>query len=237
VTSGSDTDGGKEARIRWAFDTLSAEFGPQNWWPGGGPFEIMVGAVLTQNSSWRNAERALARMKEADAMTHEAIAQLSIERLETLVRPAGSWRRKARTVAELARTVDRQGGGLRSFLATEPERLREALLAVHGVGPETADAILIYAGGHPVFVVDAYTRRYLTRHGLLSGRASYGHAQQVFERALGLDVARLGECHALMVELGKRFCRPSPSCLNCPLNADLPVSQRLPRRPEGPKRS
>jgi endonuclease-3 related protein len=222
---GSDTAAGREARVRRAFETLRTAFGPQNWWPGDGPFEIMVGAVLTQNSSWRNVERALERMRDADAMTHSAVADLPIERVEELVRPAGSWRRKARTVAALARAVERHGGGPRAFLAKEPGRLRETLLAVHGIGPETADSILLYAGGHPVFVVDAYTRRYLARHGLAPERARYADVQELFERALGGGVEALAECHALMVELGKRFCRPTPSCPECPLKGDLTKPQ------------
>jgi endonuclease-3 related protein len=160
-------------------------------------------------------------MRRADALTHAAVSGLPIGHIEELVRPAGSWRRKARTVAELARIVERHGGGLRAFLATEPDRLRETLLAVHGIGPETADAILLYAGGHPVFVVDAYTRRYLTRHGLASEQAGYEEIQSLFENALGMDVNALAECHALLVELGKRFCRPSPACAQCPLRRDL----------------
>lgn len=211
-------------RVRMAYETLLSAFGPQNWWPGGGPFEIIAGAVLTQNSAWRNSELALELMRCAGVLDSAAVSSLPIEDLEGLVRPAGSWRRKARTIAALARAIEADAGGLPGFLSRDAAELRRTLLAVPGVGPETADAILLYAAGRPVFVVDAYTRRYLERHGIADRRAPYDSIRNLFEAALGCDVPALAECHALLVELGKRYCRPSPLCEKCPLKADLRAS-------------
>jgi len=210
------------ARLRWAYESLLTEFGPQGWWPGGDPFEIMVGAVLTQNAAWRNAERAIERVREAGALTPAAVATLPLGRLEQLVRPAGAWRRKARTLAALAQTIEGEDRGLQGLLSRNPGLLRETLLAIRGIGPETADAMLLYAGGHPVFVVDAYTRRFVERHGIAHARVRYAAIQKLFMDALGHDAGAFAECHALLVELGKRFCRPDPICRECPLREDLP---------------
>ena len=216
----SMTDSG--ARLRWAYESLLTEFGPQEWWPGGGPFEIMVGAVLTQNANWRNAQRAIERMRERATLTPAAVATLPLDHLERLVRPAGAWRRKARTLAALANAIRTEQHGLPGLLAMDPELLRKTLLAIHGIGCETADAIVLYAGGHAVFVVDAYTRRFVERHGISDSRATYAEIQRLFEDALGHDAETFTECHALLVELGKRFCRPEPLCAECPLRRDLP---------------
>jgi endonuclease-3 related protein len=210
------------ARLRWAYESLLTAFGPQEWWPGGGPFEIMVGAVLTQNANWRNAQRAIERMRERGAMTPAAVATMPLDHLERLVRSAGAWRRKARTLAALAKAIQSEEQGLPGLLAMHPELLRKTLLAIHGIGSETADAIVLYAGGHAVFVVDAYTRRFVERHGISESRASYAEIQSLFEHALGHDAEAFAECHALLVELGKRFCRPEPLCSECPLIKDLP---------------
>ncbi len=210
------------ARLRWAFESLLTAFGPQEWWPGGGPFEIMVGAVLTQNANWRNAQCAIERMRERGALTPAAVAALPLDQLEELVRPAGGWRRKTRTLAALANAIQREEQGLSGLMATDPGPLRTTLLAIHGIGSETADAIVLYAGGHAVFVVDAYTRRFVERHGISDSRAAYAEIQSLFEDALGHDAEAFAECHALLVELGKRFCRPEPLCAECPLIKDLP---------------
>ena len=222
-----ETEPHVEERLRRAYTALFEAFGPQHWWPGDGPFEVMVGAVLTQNAAWKNAERALARVRAAGAMSPEALAVLPLDEIETLVRPAGGWRRKAATLASLARWVAEQDGGLDGALTRESGELRRALLEIRGVGPETADSILLYAARRPVFVIDAYTRRFTSRHALAPADASYDHIQALFEQTLDRDPDRLGECHALLVELGKRFCRPAPLCGDCPLSYDLP---ELPRR-------
>ena len=210
------------ARLRWAFESLLAAFGPQEWWPGGGPFEIMVGAVLTQNANWRNAQCAIERMREKGALTPAAVATMPLDHLEGLVRSAGAWKRKARTLSALAKAIQGEERGLPGLLAMHPDLLRRTLLAIHGIGSETADAIALYAGGHAVFVVDAYTRRFVERHGISGRRASYAEIQTLFEDALGHDAEAFAECHALLVELGKRFCRPEPLCDKCLLKKDLP---------------
>jgi endonuclease-3 related protein len=212
---------GTAQRIRLAYERLLSTFGPQDWWPGGGPFEVMAGAVLTQNTSWRNAERALTLMREAGALEQPVVSRLPLSEIERLVRPAGAWRRKARTVAALARAAGDGEGALERFLSRGTDELRESLLAVPGVGPETADAILLYACERPVFVVDAYTRRLLERHGIAAARTRYDEIRTLFERALERDRAALAECHALLVELGKCHCRPTPACAGCPLEYDL----------------
>jgi endonuclease-3 related protein len=211
-----------EERLTDAYRTLLAAFGPQDWWPALSRFEMMVGAVLTQNTSWTNAERAIENLRGEGALEPAGLAALSAVRLEELIRPAGFCRRKARTLTDLLATIVRSRGGLDGLLDLPQDDLRQALLRTTGIGPETADAIVLYAGGHPTFVVDAYTRRFAARHGLASERASYDEVQRLFEDALPRRTDVLNEYHALLVCLGKRFCRPVPLCEECPLRSDLP---------------
>ncbi len=213
-----------EDRLADAYRILLAAFGPQDWWPALSRFEVMVGAVLTQNTSWTNAERAIENLREEGALEPAGLAALSPGRLEELVRPAGFYRRKAKTLTDLLATIARSGGGLDGLLDLTQDDLRRALLRTTGIGPETADAIVLYAGGYPTFVVDAYTRRFAARHGLASERASYDEIQSLFENALPRRTDLLNEYHALLVCLGKRFCRPLPLCEECPLRSDLPAS-------------
>ncbi|MCX7673834.1 MAG: endonuclease III domain-containing protein [Thiobacillaceae bacterium] len=207
------------------YHRLYAAYGPQHWWPGETPFEVMVGAVLTQNTAWTNVERAIAQLKSAGALSCHAILALTAEALAELIRPAGYFNVKARRLKALCALLAEAGvaedpGQLRAT-APLPE-LRRRLLAVHGVGEETADSILLYALGLPVFVVDAYTRRIFTRLGLIAGSESYGRIQQAFESALPREVALYNEYHALIVHLGKAVCRPRPRCGECPLQALCP---------------
>lgn len=204
---------------------LFAQFGPQHWWPARSPFEVMVGAVLTQNTAWRNVERAIAALAAEDHLNPTAILALPEERLGELIRPAGYFRVKARRLQALCAFLDQEGVG------EAPESLREiadlptlrrALLGVHGVGEETADSILLYALGLPIFVVDAYTRRIGTRLSLLSGGESYGEIQRIIMDALPVDGATYNEFHALFVALGKEFCRPRPLCVSCPVREVCP---------------
>lgn len=209
-------------RIRAIYESLLSEFGPQAWWPSESPFETAVGAILTQRTSWRNAALALANLREAGALSPSGMEKLTAARLRELVRPAGFFRRKARTLGALTAAIAAREGGLEALLALETEHLRRVLLGIEGIGSETADAIILYAARRPVFTVDAYARRVAERHGMVDAKASYGRIASLFEESLGHEVEALNECHALIVEVGKRFCRPIPECAACPINWDLP---------------
>lgn len=207
--------------LRKIYHRLYAANGAQRWWPGDSRFEIMVGAVLTQNTAWSNVERAIANLKRARALTPEAILRAPHRRLAAWIRPSGYFNVKAHRLKHLCRWVLAQGGV--SKIARWPtDALRQALLAVHGIGPETADDILLYAFGRPVFVIDAYTRRIFARLGLIRGDEGYETLRQLFENALGPDVELFNEYHALIVRHGKDICRKRPLCHRCCLATDCP---------------
>jgi endonuclease-3 related protein len=181
------------ATIRAMFRTLRRLWGPQHWWPAESQFEVIVGAYLTQNTSWTNVERAMTNLRAANALSVAAIREMPLARLEELVRPSGYFRQKAERLKRFVAFLDeRYGGSLERMFAEPTAKLREELLALNGVGPETADSILLYAGGHEVFVVDAYTRRVFDRHALLPANAPYEDIRALFEKAFrSSDVARL----------------------------------------------
>jgi endonuclease-3 related protein len=208
------------------YERLYAAFGPQHWWPGESPFEIMVGAVLVQNTAWRNVERAIRNLHDAGVMDPQALYALPIEELAELIRPAGYFQVKARRLRNLLRfVVDEYGGNLPAMFAVDVGVLRERLLAIHGIGPETADAILLYAGGLRTFVVDTYTHRVLARHGWIDYDAGYDEIKDLCESSLPADAALYNEYHALLVRVGKEFCRrAAPKCESCPLAEMLPSS-------------
>lgn len=202
---------------------LLKAYGPQNWWPAETPFEVIVGAVLTQNAAWRNVERAIANLRDAGALSIEAIHRLSDEELGELIRPAGYFRLKARRLKNLIRfIVQEYDGSLEAMFAVDAAALREQLLSLNGIGPETADSILLYAAGKPVFVVDAYTARIFKRHGWIEFEAGYHDLQEHVESSLPADVAVYNEYHALLVRLGNQHCRKTPRCEECPLRECLP---------------
>jgi endonuclease-3 related protein len=202
------------------FEALSGAYGPQHWWPAKTPWEVIVGAILTQNTAWRNVETAIARLQEAGSLEAEKIHGLDEVELAELVRAAGTYRVKA---ARLKRFVDffyeRHGGDLEAIFATPLGTLREELLAVQGIGPETADAILLYAGRMPSFVVDAYTARILRRHHLIDEEATYDEIKDFFESHLAESADLYNEYHALLVQVGKQHCRPKARCEGCPLES------------------
>lgn len=213
-----------------AYRLLHERYGPQHWWPGDTPFEVMIGAVLTQNTAWNNVERAIANLKTARALSGRALLALPDRALAELIRPAGYFNVKAKRLKHLCAFLQTEGA------MNEPERLRDRaplpelrqrLLAVHGIGEETADSILLYALGLPSFVVDAYTRRIFGRLGLLAGDEGYREIQARFQTALPRDIALYNEYHALIVQLGKSVCRPRPRCGECPLCAVCPAAQGL----------
>src|SRR4051794_4762378 len=214
------------AHLREAYERMLSAFGPQHWWPGGSPFEIMVGAVLVQNTAWRNVERAIANLSDAGLMNPRALYDLPPVELADLIRPAGYYQVKAKRLRNLLRFVmEEYDGSLDAMFRTSLPSLREQLLAIHGIGPETADAILLYAGGLPTFVVDTYAHRILARHGWLDYDASYDDIKDYFESTLPDDAALYNEYHALLVRVGKDYCkRTSPKCEACPLAEMLPAS-------------
>ncbi|MDA8326398.1 MAG: hypothetical protein M0033_09275 [Nitrospiraceae bacterium] len=195
-------------------------FGPQRWWPGETPFEVAVGAVLTQNTNWGNVEKAIHNLKEANALCSLAMDRMSNERLAELVRPSGYFNVKAvRLKALVSFIVSGYQGNVTRMKDTGTAALREKLLAISGIGPETADSILLYALEKPVFVIDAYTKRILARHGIAPAMADYSRLQGLFHENLEPDVKLYNEFHALIVKTGKTFCRPrAPLCRACPLS-------------------
>lgn len=174
-----------EREIRHYYNALYDAWGAQHWWPAQTPFEVIVGAYLTQNTAWTNVERALENLRRAQVLTVEGIRKIRLSRLQRLVRPSGYFRQKAKRLKIFVAFLDNQyGGSLEKLLSQPTKKLREELLALNGVGPETADSILLYAGSHPVFVVDAYTRRILDRHNILPEKTEYEHIRELFQRAL-----------------------------------------------------
>lgn len=206
-------------KLAGIYRALLKAYGPQGWWPGNTPFEVMVGAVLTQNTSWSNVEKAISNLKRARAMSAVSFRRLGPGELAGFIRPSGYYHIKTKRLANLMRFLDEQyGGSLARMLRDDTEKLREGLLSVNGIGPETADSIMLYAGGHPVFVVDAYTKRVLSRHGLLSGSEGYNEVQDLFVENLPREAQIFNEYHALLVLVGKRHCGKSkPRCEGCPL--------------------
>jgi endonuclease III related protein len=205
------------------YNALFTAFGQQHWWPGKTTFEVIVGAILTQNTSWTNVERAISNLRHAGLLSPLAIEKAPIRRLERLVRSSGYFRQKARKLKSFSEFLRAQyGGSLKRMFENPTIVLREKLLGVFGIGPETADSILLYAGEHPVFVVDAYTRRMLSRHGWTQDKAKYDDVRWMFERQFPGDVKRFNEFHALIVNTGKTFCRThDPLCGECPLGRYL----------------
>lgn len=200
------------------YDKLYAYFGPQHWWPGDTPFEIAVGAVLTQNTNWGNVEKAINNLKGANALNAATLHKMPRNRLASFIKPAGYFNVKARRLKHfLDFLANHYSGSMKRMESGDTGPLREALLDVHGIGPETADSILLYALGKPVFVIDAYTKRVLQRHGIAHEKASYHELQELFHKNFPPDVPLYNEYHALFVMLGKDYCKPRPRCEGCPL--------------------
>jgi endonuclease-3 related protein len=233
------------------YTALLARYGPQNWWPARSRFEVIVGSYLTQNTNWSNVEKAMLNLRRARRLSVSALRQTPIDELETLVRPSGYFRQKARNLKTFIAFLDRQySGSLTRMFAVPTAKLRAELLDLNGVGPETADSILLYAGNHPVFVVDAYTRRVLLRHSLINEKTGYEEIRTMIEEAISNSeaesliaknvvcdprhpVSRMSssarselaqhynELHALIVRVGNHYCRAKPICAGCPLQSFL----------------
>ena len=205
------------------YDLLYTHWGPQHWWPGDTPIEIIVGAILTQNTAWTNVEKAIIRLKEADVLNPTALYQCTITDLAEWIRPAGYYNVKARRIKAFSTMLhDQHNDSLKRLFRLPTPDLREVLLSVNGIGPETADSILLYAAMRPVFVVDAYTRRFLLRHRWIDKDATYDDIARFFTAHLDESVQLFNEYHALIVALGKHYCKPKPRCDQCPLRALLP---------------
>jgi endonuclease III related protein len=237
--------------IRAYYLSLFRQWGPQNWWPAESRFEVIAGAFLTQNTAWSNVEKAVALLRRGGVLSISGIRRVPLAELQELVRPSGYFRQKAQRLKTFVAFLDSAySGSLDRMFAQPSEKLREELLALNGVGPETADSILLYAGDHPVFVVDAYTRRILERHGLIHPKSSYDEIRYVVREAIGqaesLDVRDSGgsprhpasrmserrrnalaqhynEFHALIVRTGVEYCRTVAKCEGCPLQKFLPA--------------
>ena len=219
-----------DSTILHIFHRLFEHFGPRSWWPAETPFEVVIGAILTQNTAWTNVEQAIENLRAANALTAERVACLTSNALEDLIRPSGFFRQKSARLQELSRhLLSKWDGDLYRLCAGEIEEARQRLLSQKGIGPETADSILLYAAERPSFVVDAYTKRVFTRVGTLSGTEDYETIRDLFMRKLPTDTQLFNEYHALIVELAKSYCRKkTPLCQQCPIvkSCAYAVSQR-----------
>ena len=205
--------------LKKSYNKLLKTFGPQHWWPGDTPFEVIVGAILTQNTAWTNVEKAIHNLKKAKLLTPGKLHDLSQDEIAKYIRPAGYFNIKAKRLKHFLNYLfDNYGGNLKKMFKKRTDALRRELLSVNGIGPETADSILLYAGNHPVFVVDAYTKRIFSRHQVVKADAEYHDIQELFMKNLPHDVKMFNEYHALIVKAGRDFCRTrKPLCSRCPL--------------------
>lgn len=220
-----------KARLLRLYRGLERQFGPQHWWPGRTSFEIAVGAVLTQNTAWINAARAVAALRARGLLSPHRLDALPETELASVIRSAGTYRLKARRLRAFTQwLIERFGGRFLGMRRAPLSSVRRELLRVPGLGPETVDSILLYSAGRPVFVADAYARRVLARHRIIAPNAAYEDVRAFMETHLPSDPALFNECHALLVALGKRYCRTRPRCDECPLRFDLrgrlPASSR-----------
>ena len=200
------------------YKKLYTSFGPQHWWPGDTPFEVAVGAILTQNTNWGNVEKAIENLKKNRLLRPSALHELSHNRLAELIRPAGYFNIKAKRLKNFIDLLMREYQGSMNRMKKEDfSSVRKKLLSVNGIGPETADSIILYALEKPVFVIDAYTKRVLSRHNILDHDVSYEAFQEFFHATLKENVGLFNEYHALVVKLAKEYCRTKPVCTGCPL--------------------
>lgn len=215
--------------LRDIYQRLLERYEPQHWWPADEPFEVMVGAILTQNTAWTNVHKAIRNLKNADVLSAPALRHIPMEKLAELIRPSGYFNAKARKLKAFASWLgERCGDDLSVLFLTETATLRGELLGIYGIGEETADSILLYAGGQPVFVIDAYTRRIFDRIGLQPDGRRYTDYQAMFMNHLPPEPPLFNEYHALIVRLGKETCRTRPLCRECILNRGNPTAETYP---------
>jgi endonuclease-3 related protein len=210
------------------YKRLYSQFGRQHWWPGETPFEVMLGAILTQNTNWQNVEKAIDNLKKQRLLSAAKMQRLSSWRLASLLRPTGYYNIKARRLKNFLNFfLQTYQGSVSKMAKASVSLLRQQLLSVNGIGPETADSILLYALDKPIFVVDAYTKRILSRHGFIGGHADYHQVQELFMRNLKKDLKLFNEYHALLVRLGKDYClKNKPRCARCPLKREQSTEYR-----------
>jgi len=211
-------------KLKSVYDKLLACYGPQAWWPGETPFEVMAGAILTQSAAWSNVEKAIGNLKSASKLSPAALREIPIDDLAGLVYPSGYYNAKAKKLKALVEWLGEHGDDLSRLDGRETGELRKELLSVHGIGPETADSILLYALGRPVFVIDAYTRRLLARLGVAPEKDTYDGWRALFMDNLPPDANMFNEYHALIVRHGKEKCRKTARCVECRLGDECPGS-------------
>lgn len=206
-------------RLLKMYNKMYSAFGPQYWWPGETPFEIIIGAILTQNTAWSNVEKAIKNLKGQRLLNICSLSKISPKKLAVLIQPSGYYNIKVKRIMNLIKLINKDfGGSLRRFLNLPEGKLRSILLGVNGIGKETADSIILYAAQKPIFVIDAYTKRILIRHSLADNNSTYDQLQELFMNNLPLDVSLYNEYHALLVRVGKTLCsKERPKCNNCPL--------------------
>ncbi len=208
----------RRALLPTLYDRLFQTLGPQTWWPADTPFEVVVGAILTQNTAWRNVRISISLLRENGLLSQGALRAIPEGELALLIRSSGYFNQKARRLKAFLGHLDRHWqGDLNRFLSQDMDRLRIELLGMHGIGPETADSIILYAAEKPSFVVDAYTLRIFSRHGWVPGKTRYEALRRFFMEALPADVPLFKEYHGLLVRLGHLHCRKKPHCSGCPL--------------------
>lgn len=200
------------------YSKLYDRFGPQDWWPGDTAFEIIVGAILTQNTAWTNVEKAINNLKQNKLLSPKALSKVKTGKIAKLIKPSGYYNIKAKRLKNFLNFLNSaHNGDLKKFLNQETHHLRRVLLNINGIGPETADSILLYAADRPIFVVDAYTRRIFSRHQIIKEDIPYDQIQRFFMSNLPRSIKIYNEYHALIVRTGKEFCRKNPKCAACPL--------------------
>ncbi len=208
--------------LKVIYELLYKAFGPRNWWPADSPFEVAIGAILTQNTNWKNVEKAIANLKKANILSPEELHKIDIKNLAEHIKPAGYFNIKAKRIKNFMNWLfENYDGSLDQMFSEGLSSLRENLLSVNGIGAETADSILLYAGEMPTFVIDSYTCRILSRHEMLPDEGSYDDVKSLFEDNLPEDTQLYNDFHAQLVHLGNQFCKPKRKCEECPLNVLL----------------
>lgn len=209
-------------RIKKIYRLLYQKYGPQGWWPGDSSLECILGAILTQNTAWRNVEKALQNLKQSNLISVKSLSLVTTDELADLVRPSGYYNQKALKIKNFIRFLnDNYEGIIKNMLEEEASSLRNKLLEINGIGPETADSILLYCANKPIFVIDAYIYRIFSRHGIVPEQTNYHEMQEVFMDSLERDAKMFNEYHALVVKVGKEHCKKQkPQCTGCPLESD-----------------